>query len=73
MAFDKPLFRWRRGILLPMETGRDSSPRRFGRLPPIERISDTGLELSLAGLADCVADLFFLIMVRVIAALATQN
>src|SRR5205823_4015137 len=68
IAFDKPLFRWRRGILLPMETGRDSSPRRFGRLPPIGRTSDIYLPASFVGFANCIANLFFLIMPRVIAA-----
>jgi hypothetical protein len=56
-----------------MERDPGSNPRKRDRRRSRAQTSDTDLLLSLVHLTDRVADLFLLIMVRVIALFATQN
>src|SRR5437773_6187128 len=72
-AVCKPPSQCSRGRLHP--TGRDpgSNPRRGGPPPPNERILDTCLRLSFIGVANGVANLFFLVMVRLVAVMTAEN
>ena len=67
------LLPWRRGRLRPMGKDPDSSLRMRDRRCSSARTSGTDLLLSLAHFTNRIADLFLLIMVRVIPVFATQN
>jgi hypothetical protein len=56
-----------------MEKDRDSSRHTIDHLLPSGRILDTGLAASLVCDSDRVANLFLLIMLRIVAILSAQN